>query len=124
MANPEVILEAKGITKKFPGVLANDNVDFDLHKGEIHALLGENGAGKSTLMNVLAGLYKQDAGIIKVKGNMCEFDIAQADGQGLGEIRKSTGFVTNAPEIAKKSARTCSGKHRHIQLVGGRTKAA
>jgi ABC-type uncharacterized transport system ATPase subunit len=49
----DVVLEAKGITKKFPGVLANDNINFDLHKGEIHALLGENGAGKSTLMNIL-----------------------------------------------------------------------
>ena len=64
-----IILEAKGITKKFPGVLANDNVNFDLHKGEIHALLGENGAGKSTLMNVLYGLYKPDSGTVTVAGN-------------------------------------------------------
>ncbi|MBN1537072.1 MAG: ABC transporter ATP-binding protein [Anaerolineales bacterium] len=56
------ILELKGITKQFPGVLANDHVDFDLKKGEIHALLGENGAGKTTLMNILYGLYKPDSG--------------------------------------------------------------
>ncbi|HNC09176.1 MAG TPA: ATP-binding cassette domain-containing protein, partial [Anaerolineales bacterium] len=66
-------VEMRGIVKKFPGVLANDHVDFDLKTGEIHALLGENGAGKSTLMNVLAGLYRQEAGIIKVKGKPAEF---------------------------------------------------
>lgn len=69
MANETpVVLDAKGITKKFPGVLANDNVNFDLRKGEIHALLGENGAGKSTLMNILYGLYKADAGEVLVDG--------------------------------------------------------
>ncbi|HJS17631.1 MAG TPA: ATP-binding cassette domain-containing protein, partial [Anaerolineales bacterium] len=64
----QVVLDAKGITKKFPGVLANDNVNFDLRKGEIHVLLGENGAGKSTLVNILYGLYKADAGEILVDG--------------------------------------------------------
>ena len=63
----------RGIVKRFPGVLANDHIDFELKEGEIHALLGENGAGKSTLMNVLAGLYRQDAGMIKVKGKPVDF---------------------------------------------------
>ena len=56
------VVEMRGIVKRFPGVLANDHVDFDLRTGEIHALLGENGAGKSTLMNILAGLYQPDRG--------------------------------------------------------------
>jgi ABC-type uncharacterized transport system ATPase subunit len=63
-----IVLEAKGITKHFPGVLANDHVDLDLKKGEIHALLGENGAGKTTLMNILYGLYLPDSGEILVNG--------------------------------------------------------
>lgn len=63
-----LVIEARDITKQFPGVLANDHVDFDLHKGEIHALLGENGAGKTTLMNIIYGLYRPDSGEIRVDG--------------------------------------------------------
>ena len=68
MTDDTIVLEAKNITKKFPGVLANDHVNFDLRKGEIHALLGENGAGKTTLMNILYGLYLPDSGEILVNG--------------------------------------------------------
>jgi simple sugar transport system ATP-binding protein len=63
------ILQLKGITKAFPGVLANDHIDLSLKKGEILALLGENGAGKTTLMNILYGLYQPDEGEILVNGN-------------------------------------------------------
>ena len=62
------ILELRGITKRFPGVLATDHFDLQLHKGEILALLGENGAGKTTLMNILYGLYSPDEGEIILKG--------------------------------------------------------
>ena len=72
MSESQIVLEAKGITKQFPGVLANDNVNFDLHKGEIHALLGENGAGKSTLMNLIYGLHNPDKGEIVVNGKPVE----------------------------------------------------
>jgi len=66
--NGQPILQMRGITKAFPGILANSDVDFELKKGEIHCLLGENGAGKSTLMKILYGLYKQDKGEILYKG--------------------------------------------------------
>jgi simple sugar transport system ATP-binding protein len=67
-------LEMRGVTKRFPGVVANDHIDFQLEKGEIHALLGENGAGKSTLMNILYGLYRQDEGQVFLNGQEVQID--------------------------------------------------
>ena len=81
------ILELKGITKRFPGVLANDHIDIHLGKGEILALLGENGAGKTTLMNILYGLYKPDEGEITSNGKKVEIN-SPSDA-----IRASIGMV-------------------------------
>ncbi len=64
MNNAIPVLEVRGLTKRFPGVLANDHIDLKLYKGQILSLLGENGAGKSTLMNLIYGLYEPDEGEI------------------------------------------------------------
>src|ERR1044071_9256708 len=86
---PSVVLELRGITKRFPGVVADDNVDFDLRRGEVHALLGENGAGKSTLMNILYGLYKPDEGEILLRGKHVAFGSAKdAIEAGIGMVHQ------------------------------------
>jgi ABC-type uncharacterized transport system ATPase subunit len=82
-------VEMKGIVKRFPGVLANDCVDFDLRASEIHALLGENGAGKSTLMNVLAGLYRPEEGAIWLHGQSVDLRSPRdAIEQGIGMVHQ------------------------------------
>ncbi len=88
-AHRPIVLEARGITKRFPGVIANDNVSLRLHKGETLALLGENGAGKSTLMNILYGLYQQDEGEILVNGQPVRVDTPhEAIALGIGMVHQ------------------------------------
>ncbi len=89
MSANEIVLEARNITKRFPGVLANDQVSLVLHKGEILALLGENGAGKSTLMNIVYGLYHPDEGEIHVKGQHLKLDGPRdAIANGIGMVHQ------------------------------------
>ena len=82
-------IEMLNITKRFPGIVANDNITLQLKKGEIHALLGENGAGKSTLMSVLFGLYQPEEGVIKKDGQAVEIrDPNDANALGIGMVHQ------------------------------------
>ena len=84
-----ITVEMRGITKRFPGVVANDAVDLVLRAGEVHGLLGENGAGKTTLMNILFGLYQPDEGQILVKGQPVTIHSpADAIGLGIGMVHQ------------------------------------
>ncbi len=116
------VLEVRNITKRFPGVLANDHISFTLEKGEIHAFLGENGAGKSTLMNILYGLYSQDDGEIFINGEKVEIsEPRDAIAQGIGMVHQHFQLVppltvtenmilgsevTNGPFLDRRKAAT------------------
>ncbi len=89
-------VELRGIVKRFPGVVANDGVDFKLAPGEVHALLGENGAGKSTLMNILDGMYQPDAGEILIGGRPVAFRSPRdAIAAGLGMVHQHFTLVAS-----------------------------
>jgi simple sugar transport system ATP-binding protein len=89
-------VEMQDIVLRFPGVLANDHVNFTLYPGEIHALLGENGAGKSTLMNVLTGLYKPESGEIRIHGKKVSFNSPRdAIANGIGMVHQHFMLVEN-----------------------------
>src|SRR5690348_14984139 len=88
------LLQAKGIYKKFPGVQALNNVDFEINQGEVIGLVGENGAGKSTLMKVLAGVYTPDAGTITFKGeNFQPRGPAEAQEKGISTIYQELALI-------------------------------
>jgi general nucleoside transport system ATP-binding protein len=117
------VVEMKGITKQFGDLTANDHVNFELRRGEIHALLGENGAGKTTLMRILYGLYKADSGSILVDGRLVDnHSPKEAIANGIGMVTQhfalvppmsvaenvalgyGGGFVFKKAEIEKKVA--------------------
>ncbi|MEW5939660.1 MAG: ATP-binding cassette domain-containing protein, partial [Chloroflexota bacterium] len=90
----DTVLEARGITKKFPGVLANDRIDFEIKAGEIHAILGENGAGKTTLMNILFGLLQPDEGELYLFGRKIHFrSPLDAIDQGIGMVHQNRKLI-------------------------------
>ncbi|MGL5354757.1 MAG: ABC transporter ATP-binding protein [Clostridium sp.] len=92
----EYVVEMLNIRKEFPGIVANDNITIQLRKGEVHALLGENGAGKSTLMGVLFGMYKPEAGIIKVRGKEVKISNPNvANDLGIGMVHQHFKLVSN-----------------------------
>jgi len=113
------VLEAKGLTKRFGSLLAVNGVDFELKKGEIHALLGENGAGKSTLCNVIYGYYRPDAGEVWVKGK--EVKIASPrDGMraGIGMVHQDLMLIPNMSVIQNLSLTTDIKLTRPILELG------
>ncbi|OGO26777.1 MAG: hypothetical protein A2W33_02335 [Chloroflexi bacterium RBG_16_52_11] len=91
----ETVLEARGITKRFPGVVANEQIDFEIKAGEIHAILGENGAGKTTLMNILFGLLQPDEGEIIIRGERVKFrSPLDAINMGIGMVHQHRKLVS------------------------------
>jgi simple sugar transport system ATP-binding protein len=91
----DTVLEARGVTKRFPGVVANDQIDFEIKAGEIHAVLGENGAGKTTLMSILFGLYQPDEGAIYIGGQRVDFrSPLDAIDLGIGMVHQHRKLVS------------------------------
>jgi simple sugar transport system ATP-binding protein len=122
-ARPAAVV-LRGIVKRFPGVVANDGVDFELRPGEVHALLGENGAGKSTLMNILDGLYRPDAGAILIDGRPVVFRSPRdAIAAGLGMVHQhftlvASMTVTENILIGLNRPRFRLGLARHDEEIG------
>jgi len=123
-------LQASGITKRFPGVLANDHVDFELEHGEIHALLGENGAGKSTLMNILYGLYQPDEGEIRINDKPTRITSPHdAIAQGIGMVHQHFMLVppltvTENIMLGQESVTSASKALGGLSVLDRRTVAA
>ena len=100
MSSENYAIEMLHITKRFPGIVANDDITLQLNKGEIHALLGENGAGKSTLMSVLFGLYQAEEGVIKKDGKEVKInDPNDANALGIGMVHQHFKLVQCFPVL-------------------------
>ncbi|MCL4395786.1 MAG: ABC transporter ATP-binding protein [Chloroflexi bacterium] len=116
-------VELRGITKRFPGVLANDRIDFDVKAGEIHALLGENGAGKSTLMRILYGLYQADEGEILIDGAPVKIKSpSDALRHGIGMIHQHFQLVPSltVAENVALGLKSSRGPVTDLDVVGRR----
>ena len=114
----DLLLEMEGITKRFPGVVANDAVDFDVRSGEVHTLLGENGAGKSTLMKILYGLYDADEGEIRLSGKPVTINSpSDAIDRGIGMIHQHFMLVPTLT-VAENVALGLPPAKRFLQDLG------
>ena len=123
MENSEYVVEMLNITKRFKGIVANDNITIQLKRGEIHALLGENGAGKSTLMSVLFGLYKQEEGIIKVNGKEVNIDNPNtANALGIGMVHQHFKLVHNFTALENIMLGVETVKYGMLQVDDARKK--
>ena len=90
------LLSLRGVRKEFPGVVALDDVDFDVRPGEVHALLGENGAGKSTLIKVLTGVYSRDAGEMSLGGEtLSPQSVGEAQAAGISTVYQEVNLLPN-----------------------------
>jgi ABC-type uncharacterized transport system ATPase subunit len=113
-----------GITKRFPGVLANTDVNFELRRGEVHALLGENGAGKSTLCHILTGVYRPDRGEIHIDGELAQLDSpVDAIKRGVGMVHQhfrlvSTLSVAENIEIGRRGRFDLAAAEDRIAKLG------
>jgi ABC-type uncharacterized transport system ATPase subunit len=114
------LVELRGITKAFPGVVANDRIDLAVYPGEVHALLGENGAGKSTLISILAGMYRPDAGKITIDGRPREIDSPRtAIGLGIGTVYQHLTLVPTLSVIENLMLGIGGGR---LDLAEGRSR--
>lgn len=116
------LVELRGITKAFPGVVANDRIDLDIHAGEVHALLGENGAGKSTLISILAGMYRPDAGEIRIDGRTQEIDSPRTAIEfGIGTVYQHLTLVPTL-SVLENLMLGIGSEGRRLDLVAARAR--
>lgn len=118
----EYLVQMKGISKFFPGVVALDKVDFELRAGEVHALLGENGAGKSTLMKIIGGIYQKDEGEVKIRGKTQEYStVAQASELGIAVIHQELNMLPPPDRWRRTSFSAGSSKRAAWSISKSRT---